>query len=324
MAIKEKLKMRDYGQGIFGIETFYLGFEAFASCYLIIDNGQVAVIETNTNNAVPLILRALEDQGLTGDQVKYVIVTHIHLDHAGGAGKLLTYLPEAKLILHPRAARHMVDPEKLISSVRQVYGKERSYKLYGDLIPVNKELIMAVDNGFRISVGKRELVFFDSPGHARHHIIVFDQKAKAVFSGDAFGIGYPRYINDGSRMVFPSTSPTQFEPERAIDTFNKILALNPSAVYLTHFGTVKDITAVHKQLIEWINFSVDIGEKRYHQGYRNGELDSILQADIWKRFEQEISQLTGEGLSKEEREFLMLDADLNAKGIAHYINQIKT
>ncbi len=320
----EGLLTENAGNGIHVIDTLYLSRRRFACCYLFVDNGEAAVIETNTNQAVPRILSTMDRLGVQPGQVRYVFLTHIHLDHAGGAGELMRRLPRARLVLHPRGRRHLIDPGKLIESVRQVYGEEKYRELYGDILPVEKERIITAQDHQVIKVGSRELLLLESPGHARHHIVIFDRATRSLFSGDAFGLAYPRFNPDGRRLVFPSTSPTQFDPQAAKESFQKIVDLKPVRVLHTHFSTNGNIEESHRQLCDWIDFSVDITRKRYQEGYRDDALDKVLREDIWANFERKIKESRGTAVTGEEREFLALDTELNAKGLALYIQKLNS
>jgi glyoxylase-like metal-dependent hydrolase (beta-lactamase superfamily II) len=319
--MKKEVKFEHVGDGIYVIETYYLNRTGFTACYLMEDKGEVAVIETNTNHAVPFILGTLDQLGLSKQQVKYVILTHIHLDHAGGTGELMKHLPKAELILHPRGRKHMIDPEKLIKSVKAVYGDTKYKELYGDIIPVPKERVQIANDGDEFRLGSRDLQVFDLRGHAKHHLVVLDKKTRAVFSGDNFGIGYPRLEFGKFRLVFPSTSPTQFEPDKALETYQKIVNLDPSRILLTHYGVLKDIEGTHSQLNSWIEFSVEIAEERYNEGYRENDLVDVLEKDLWMRFETMVADARGQGLTPGEKEWLALDTELNAQGLVHYIHQ---
>jgi len=317
--MNKEIKFEHVGGGIYVIESYYLNRTGFTACYLMEDQGEAAIIETNTNHAVPFILGTLGQLGLSKDQVKYVILTHIHLDHAGGAGELMKHLPKAELILHPRARKHMIDPEKLIKSVKAVYGEAKYKELYGDIVPVPKERVQIANDGDEFRLGSRHLQVFDLQGHAKHHLVVLDKNTRALFSGDNFGIGYPRFDFGKSRLVFPSTSPTQFEPGKAVETYQKIVDLDPSRILLTHYGVLEDIKGTHTRLNSWIEFSVEIAGKGYAQGYRDKELTDILEKEIWKYFEKIVKDARGTGLNLEEKEWLAIDAEINAQGLVHYI-----
>jgi len=322
MKEKKEIKFKSLGSGIYEIETFYLDREQYAACYLLEDNGEIAIIETNTNYAVPCILGTLEQLGFSKSQVTYVILTHIHLDHAGGAGELMAQLPDATLVLHPRGKRHMINPEKLIASVKQVYGEAQYKELYGDILPIPAERVEAVEDGHELSVGSRQLKFLHLSGHAKHHFVVWDSTSGSLISGDNFGIGYPTMTVAGTRLLFPSTSPTQFEPEKALETYDAIVQLKPKRILLTHYGLLEDIEGGYVQLKNWIRFSVEAAQKRHAEGLREQALVDALLKDIWEHFDKEVSGARGSGLTEKEKELLAVDADINAQGLAFYINKL--
>jgi len=303
------------------LDTLYLGRERFAAAYFIEDNGEIAIIETNTNHAVPRILSAVKDAGFPLKNIKYVILTHIHLDHAGGAGLMMDHLPDAELVVHPRGARHMVSPGALIESVKQVYGEDEYKRLYGEILGVPEERVVGMTGGESLTLGNRELQMIESPGHARHHNVVYDKSYGSVFSGDAFGIGYPRFRYPRGELVFPSTSPVQFDPAAAVRTIEMIAGLNPSRVLLTHYGSIENIREVREQLIGMVGFTEKRALQRFAQGLKGDELDQALTGDIWEMFEGRMIEIRGTGLTADEKEHLFFDADLNGKGAAFYITR---
>jgi glyoxylase-like metal-dependent hydrolase (beta-lactamase superfamily II) len=317
----KEIKVKPVAEGIYEVETYYLNRENYACCYLVEDEGEVGVIETNTNHAVPFILGAIEKLGFRKEQVKYVMLTHIHMDHAGGTGLLMEHLPQAQLILHPRGRKHMINPEKLINSVKQVYGEDKYKQLYGEIKPIPKNRVTIANEEDRFPLGNREMVAYQLAGHAKHHIILYDKKTRSIFSGDNFGIGYPMMVFGTTRLVFPSTTPTQFEPDKALETYEKIIQLEPKRVLLTHYGAIEDIEGGYVQLRNWIQFSTKIAKKRYDEGLRDDELIKILQADVWAHFEKEVKGARGSGLTEDEKVLLDMDADLNAQGLAYYIKK---
>lgn len=324
MSQEKEIRFNPVAEGIYMVETYYLDRTQFAGCYIVVEGDEAAVIETNTNYAIPMLLGALKQLGLTKDQVKYIILTHIHLDHAGGAGLLMWELPEAELVVHPRGKKHMINPEKLIESVKQVYGEAKYKELYGGIMSIPKERVAVANDGDIFKLEDRELQVFDTPGHAKHHNVIFDKKTDSVFSGDNFGIGYPRMGFGSSRLVFPSTSPTQFEPDKALETYQKIVDLQPKRVLLTHYGPIEDIKGTHQQLKEWIRFAKEIAAKRYAEGLRENQLVAALQDDLRTRFNTVFKEARGTEPTPEEIQWLEMDTNLNAQGIAFYIKKANT
>ncbi|HXD51368.1 MAG TPA: MBL fold metallo-hydrolase, partial [Burkholderiales bacterium] len=179
----------DYEFGISAIDSGYQR-PRLDAIHLIVENGRAAIVDTGVNSSVPHVLAALSAKGIAPAQVDYVVLTHIHLDHAGGAGLLLSQLPNAMLTVHPRGARHIIDPAKLIASTEAVYGADAMARTYGRIVPVPRERVIETPHGASISLNGRELAFYDTPGHARHHVCALDAKSGHLFAGDTFGLSY--------------------------------------------------------------------------------------------------------------------------------------
>ena len=232
--------MITYDNGIYAIDAEYVR-PMLDAVHLVVHEGRAAFVETGTSRSVPQLLAALESLGLSREAVDWVFITHVHLDHAGGAGQLMQALPNAKAVLHPRGAPHMIDPRKLIEASMAVYGAEAFGKLYGEIIPIASERVVSTEPRQRFSLAGREFEILHTPGHAMHHQVFFDHHAKAVFTGDTFGLSYREFDVDGRAFAFPTTTPTQFDPDQLIDSIHRILALQPRAAYFTHYGEVRDL-----------------------------------------------------------------------------------
>jgi glyoxylase-like metal-dependent hydrolase (beta-lactamase superfamily II) len=231
---------RDYGNGIVAFDTGYLR-PILAAVHMIVENGRVAFIDTGTNATLPHALAALKKIGADVAAVDYVMLTHIHLDHAGGAGVMMQSFPNAKLVVHSRGARHMADPSKLIAGVSAVYGVDFVQRVYGEIIPVPAEHIIEAVDGHVVSLSGRKLTCIDTPGHARHHICIVDDQTGGIFTGDMFGLSYRELDVDGRQFVFPTTSPSQFDHEAMRQSIARLQALSPPVVYLTHYGQLYDV-----------------------------------------------------------------------------------
>lgn len=236
---------REVAPGIFLIDTGYLR-PGLAACYLIRGRDSAAFVETGHVHAVPRQLAALQQLGIAPEAVSHVIVTHVHLDHAGGAGALMRALPRATLVAHPRGARHLIDPTKLWAGTVLVYGEAATLALYGEPIPVPAERVVEAPDGYSLDLGARPLRFLDAPGHARHHFVVLDEATRGFFTGDSFGLSY-RETDGGPNgpFFFVSTTPVQFDPPALHATLDRILAERPERVYLVHFGLVEGNLAAH-------------------------------------------------------------------------------
>ena len=216
----------EYDAGITCIDAMY-EYEGHACCYLMIENNRAAFIDTGTGHTVPYLLETLKLKNLTVENVDYVIPTHVHLDHAGGAGKLMREFPNAKLVIHPRGAPHMLNPEKLVAGTIAVYGEKKFKQLYDEVIPIDKGRVISAEDNFEVKLDSRTLKFIDTPGHARHHFCVYDKKSEGIFSGDTFGLSYREMQKDKKDFIAPTTTPVQFEPDPWYLSLEKILAHNP-------------------------------------------------------------------------------------------------
>jgi glyoxylase-like metal-dependent hydrolase (beta-lactamase superfamily II) len=242
----------DYGNGIYCIDTGYVRPE-LAAMYLVVENGRAAFIDTGSNDSVPNALAALAKLGLSVEAVDYVILTHIHLDHAGGAGLMMQKFPNAQLVVHPRGARHMAEPSKLIAGVSAVYGAQYVASMYGEILPIPAERIIEASDNTTITLDGRALLCIDTPGHARHHICIIDQATQGIFTGDMFGLSYRELDTDGRAFIFPTTTPTQFEPDEMRASIARLLSFQPSAMYLTHFGQVTELVKLSEDLLRHIS-----------------------------------------------------------------------
>jgi len=236
---------------ITAVDAEYL-YPGHAAAHLIVDGGRAAFVDVGTNSSVPYLLAALEELGIARTAVDYLLLTHVHLDHAGGAGRLMRELPAARVLLHPRGAPHMIDPAKLIAGSRAVYGEERFRRMYGELLPIAPERVRAVADGERIVLGGRTLELIHTPGHAQHHYVVVDLAHASLFSGDTFGISYRALDTANGAFITPSTVPTQFDPEQHIASIDRMLSFAPESIYLMHFSRVTGIPRLAASLKEQI------------------------------------------------------------------------
>jgi glyoxylase-like metal-dependent hydrolase (beta-lactamase superfamily II) len=223
-----------------GIHVIDTGFHRplFDASFLIVENGRAAFVDTGTNHSVPRLLAALEAAGLALEAVDFVIATHVHLDHAGGAGLLMQALPAATLVVHPRGAAHLIDPTQLMNGARAVYGDEEVARSYGDVVGVPPSRVQRTEDGMTIELAGRPLKFIDTPGHARHHHCIWDERSRGFFTGDTFGLSYREFDTAKGAWLMPTTTPVQFEPEPLRDSIRRMLAHAPQCMYLTHYGRV--------------------------------------------------------------------------------------
>lgn len=282
-----------------------------ACSYLIVHEGKAAFIDCGTSHSVSKLLSVVNTLGLCVSDIEYVIPTHIHLDHAGGAGKLMQQLPNAQLIVHPLGARHLIDPQRLIDSAKHVYGDKKFNSLYGEIAPIDEHRIITAGENETISLNGRALLFADTPGHARHHFCIYDELSNGWFTGDTFGLSYPDITLEKGRYLMPTTTPVQFEPDAWLDSLKKLLDKNPQRMYLTHFGSVENIKELALKLKHDIQYYSQIALSTPHSDSRVKELSEKL-----KEFTiNDISMLTCSLDNERILELLKTDIELNAQGL---------
>ena len=305
---------------IITIDCEYLGLPEFAAAYLIIDNGRAAFVDNCTNQAVPKLLSALADRGMTPQDVDYVIITHVHLDHAGGTSRLLAACSNATVLAHPRAARHVIDPSKLVASASAVYGEARFAELYGVIDPIPESRVRIMEDGASIQLGDATLRFIHTRGHANHHFCIVDESSRSVFTGDAFGLHYPRLQGPGI-FCLPSTSPTDFDGPLARDAIRRIVAERPERVYPTHFGAVTDIEATAEQLIRHLDFHERVMLDAQQSDRPDDALTEYCQRRLQDYFRGLLNQHGDLGADDAIWQFLDLDISLNGQGLAFIANK---
>lgn len=318
---------QDLGDGITCIDTGY-DRPMLAACYMIESDGQLAFVDTGTSHTLARALEIIQEKGYTPEQVSYVIPTHVHLDHAGGAGAMMDAFTNAKLVIHPRGARHMIDPSKLIAGVKAVYGEAGYQKHFGELLPIAAERVIEAGDDFEIDMNGRAFRFIDSPGHARHHFCVHDIQSNGIFTGDTFGLSYREFDVEDKPFIFATTTPVQFDPDAWYQTLDRLMALKPKNFYLTHFNAIPATEALEQKLRQSIKAFVDIAATAEASTAKASASSNNLHEEIMKLMEENlISGLRAHGcqLSDEQcKEILAGDIDLNAQGLEFWLKSKST
>ncbi|WP_136808111.1 MBL fold metallo-hydrolase [Desulfosediminicola flagellatus] len=301
--------------GVHVIDTGYLR-ENFAASHMIVENGKAAFVDVGTSNSSKYLVQAVHAAGLKNEDVLYIILTHIHLDHAGGAGQLMELFPNSRLVVHPKGARHIISPEKLIAGAKAVYGEVKFSALYGDIIGVNAERVIEANDGFVLDFEGRELHFIDTPGHARHHCCIWDPKSGGVFTGDTLGLAYPELQRAGKRpFLVCTTSPSAFEPDEMISSIDRIMSLRPSTLYLTHFGPIK-------VNVESIRVLKNMVLTHKEVGLQAGADHAALSQAIDRLFVEAFSDyLDGHETDVDARALLAGDVEMNTQGVMVWIKR---
>lgn len=306
-----------HAHGIVTLDADYLR-PGLAAIHLIVEQGHVAIVDTGTNQSVPTVLAELQRTGLTPADVDYVIATHVHLDHAGAAGALMQACANARLVVHPKGARHLIDPAKLVAGSIAVYGEMAFRELYGEIVPVPAERVIEGHDGLRLDFQGRVLTFLDTPGHARHHFCIHDARSESVFTGDTFGISYREFDVEGRPFIYPTTTPVQFDPAALHGSIDRIVALEAEAAFLTHYGRITGLAALaprlHELIDEWSELALaapGVGEAR------QAALEAALERGLMAR-------LRAHGCVLDDatcHELLANDVRLNAMGLLVWRDQ---
>ena len=310
--MNSKVNVMNVVDGISVIDSEYYSKD-FAAIYLLKQKNKVIIIETGTNYSVPYVKEALSQIGLSFSDVSYVIPTHVHLDHAGGAGLLMMQCQNAALVVHPRGARHLIDPSKLVAGAKAVYGENKFKEYYGEIFPIDANRVIQADDNFILDFDGRELRFIDTPGHARHHFCIWDKATKSMFTGDTFGISYRDLDHQDELYILPSTSPVQFDPEALIQSINRIMEFKPERVCLTHFSAIKPTKKATNKLIESIHFVSNLAIKYADKN----DSESIIYKKMMDYFLEGLNEI-GFQNNDYAKDRLSLDVLINTRGLIYW------
>jgi len=309
-------KLNEFRAGITAIDTDYVRPKLAAS-HLVVDGGRAAFVDTGTTHSVPNLLAALELKGIDRAAVDWVLATHVHLDHAGGAGALIRELPNARCAVHPRGARHLVEPSKLIAGSIAVYGEARYRELYGEIVPIDASRIFEPEDGAAITLGKRRLELIHTPGHALHHYCVVDRGHELIFTGDTFGLSYRDFDVDGREFIIPTTTPVHFDPEALCRSVDRIMSYAPRSVFLTHYAEVRDLGRLAREMKERVVAYVDLAIRYRDAPDRSAKLRHGMFAMI-------ATWLDAHGFPRDDglrHRLLDDDVELNCQGLEHWLDR---
>ncbi|WP_144510347.1 MBL fold metallo-hydrolase [Bacillus sp. FJAT-22090] len=300
---------------IYLIDGHDLGVEERTGIY-VIQEEELTIVETSASPSIKYVIEGLKSLGFSLEEVKYIIVTHIHLDHAGGAGLLIKECPNAKLVVHPKGARHLANPERLIAGAKAVYGEKFS-QLFEPIIPIDEERLLIKGEGDTLKIGSNcVLEFLDTPGHAKHHFSIYDPITNGMFTGDTVGVRYEQLIPDGVHLFLPSTSPNQFDPiemQRAIDRMQE---MKLDFIYFGHYGMTNLPNEAFLQVSSWLEIFLNEAKSIYaeQQGY--------------EKLAECLVSLVREHLRKysipdnhEVYKLIQLDMEVSAMGLIDYLSK---
>ena len=289
----------------------------YNASHLIVQNGEAAFVDVGTSNNINILEDALRNNNLDNADVKYVFLTHIHLDHAGGAGQLIKILPNAKLVVHPNGACHMANPSKLIASSVRVYGESLFDNLFGEIIPVDEKRILIPSDKERLYLSDRCLELFFTEGHAKHHYCIYDETANSVFSGDSFGMSFRDFDSNNGKISIPITSPNQFDPDEAHYAIDSITSYRPKYIYMSHFGQIDEIENIGICLHKFLDEFVDIALKNKD---KKNTLESI-HLSLQDHIKNKLIEHGCSNVEEKLRNLIQADLYVNAAGLNFWLSK---
>lgn len=309
----------DFEHGITAIDTDYVRPLLDAS-HLMVRGGRAAFVDTGTTHSVPNLLHALQAKDLDPADVDYVFLTHVHLDHAGGAGELMKHLPNAKALVHPRGAAHLANPDKLIAGTKLVYGEKKFAQLYGEIPPIAAQRIVEVQDNARFNLDGSELLCIHTPGHALHHYCILDRDSRSVFTGDSFGISYRIFDTGKGAFIFPATTPTHFDPQQAHASLDCIMGFEPQACFLTHYSRVTDLQRLandmHAHLDKFVEIARDCAD-------RGEQRRACMRSSMYTYLVQQVRAHSCTLDQPSVDTWLEMDVELNAQGLAVWLDRVQ-
>jgi glyoxylase-like metal-dependent hydrolase (beta-lactamase superfamily II) len=305
-------RLTRFADGISAVDTEYLRPQMDAA-HVVVAGSRAAIVDTGPNSAVPLILAALAELGIERDAVEYLFLTHVHLDHAGGAGALMRELPRATAVLHPRSAPHMIDPTKLIAGSRAVYG-EVFDALYGHILPIARERMVIAQDGQRFELAGRSFECVHTPGHALHHQAIVDLGSNSIFTGDTCGLSYREFDTSHGPWIMPTTTPTQFDPAQLKASIVRLMQFRPRRLYLTHYSEVAQCARLANDMYDAIDCFVRIA--------RASALDTARMRFELRAWAHDGLRDHGVTMTPDAIDALLgKDFELNAAGLAHWLKR---
>ena len=293
------------GDGVLEIDTLLGGWDRVTAGYLI-EGPAPVLVETGSQSSVPTLLAALDDLGLGPADLAGIVVTHIHLDHAGGVGDVARAFPDATVYVHEKGAMHLVDPERLVASAAMVYG-DLLDTLYGRLDPTPADRVHVLADGEDIVIGPgRVLTTVDSPGHAKHHLALHDSQSGIIFAGDAVGVRLP-----DAGVLRPSTPPPDFDLDQAVTSLGRFADRSPTGIALAHYGLVTDAPLVLEEAADTLNKWAAVAAAAWQRG---DDIALALEAAF-------ADDLTGVDPGQQEKLDTLNGVHSNAAGFQRWLDQ---
>ncbi|WP_246943737.1 MBL fold metallo-hydrolase [Bacillus pinisoli] len=298
------------------IDVYDLGIPNRTGTYFL-NETKKAIIDTSASPSIPYLLDGLKELQVNPSEIDYVIVTHIHLDHAGGVGLLLQHCPNATVIVHPKGARHLVDPSRLIQGAKQVYGDSFN-QLFDPILPIPENRVQVMNDGDTLKLSDDcTLTFLHTPGHANHHFTIHDSTTNGCYTGDTVGVSYEVVLH--RPFFLPSTSPNQFDPEMMLQSAKRIRDIKPTYIYFGHFGMTHQVEEVWKQLEYWIPIFIETTKEVVSStGDQNALLPKLIEA-----LHKQVMEQLETPVSEEARNMINLDLQVCSMGLLDYVSKLK-
>lgn len=296
--------------GIWLIDTRMGGREGVTSAYLI-RGREPALVETGPTSSLEPIVDGLAELGIGPEDLAHVLLTHIHLDHAGGVGSVARCFPRSTIWVHERGAPHLVDPSKLVASTIRTFGEEHVRRVFGDVHPVAPERVRSAAHGELVSLGDRSIEVIHAPGHAVHHVFLADSETGVVFTGDGLGVLLP-----GGGVLRPGTPPPDFDLEQAVASIELVAERDPPSVLFSHFGPVGDVPLLCRLAVERLRGWAAAVERAMR------ETDDVAEVARRLRDTTAPGRPGGGPASDLERQYdLLLSYEVNAMGLMRYLRK---
>ncbi|MGR3763673.1 MBL fold metallo-hydrolase [Rossellomorea sp. NS-SX7] len=283
----------------------------------IIHEESLALIETSASPSIPHLKKGLSKLNIKLEDIQYIILTHIHLDHAGGAGLFLEECPSATIIVHPKGYRHMNDPSRLIAGAKAVYGDEFE-TLFAPIKPIPEERMIVKGHEETLKLSDAcTLTFYDTPGHANHHFSIYDPVSGGMFTGDTCGI---QYRTDKKYFYLPSTSPNQFNPDSMKEAINFIKEKKLHRIYFGHYGMTEDVDHALTEVVMWLDLFMEKGQEIF--SLKDSMEDNVENLSV-ELFDVVRNSFIQQGLDPHHSLFqlLKLDMKVSAMGIVDYLSK---
>lgn len=312
MTTKEPIKLNER---IHLIDGYDMGMPERTGTYVINEN-ELTIVETGPSPSIKHVKEGLQALGYSLDRVKYIIVTHIHLDHSGGVGLLLQDCPNAQVVVHPRGARHLAEPERLIAGAKAVYG-DKFEDLFDPILPVPENRLLIKGEADTLKIGTAcTLEFLDTPGHSKHHFSIYDPISNGLFTGDTVGVRYSQLNREGIGLYLPSTSPNQFDPDDMQQAIDRMLGMELDAIYYGHYGMTNEPDKALRQVSEWLTLFME--EARTVVAEKGGQ--DLLAERLSKLVQDYLKE---QGVADDHKELAIIDLDMevSAMGIIDYFSK---